>query len=53
MADRHDELYEKAKQAIHDLHADTSVPQSRTRDSLENLGEEISTLIDSLTGLGD
>jgi polyhydroxyalkanoate synthesis regulator phasin len=44
----HEQLYEKALQAINDLFSDTSVPQSTTAESLHGLIDEIRTMLDSL-----
>ena len=44
----HDELVEKARQAIQDVFGDKSVDQAGTAASLNSLRDEISTLIESL-----
>jgi ABC-type transporter MlaC component len=41
---------EFAKQAINDLFSDTKAPRSQTREDLEELREEIETLLDLLQG---
>jgi len=48
MGQKHDALYKEAKAAIDRLFGDTSVPPSRTRESLEALREEISSLIENI-----
>ena len=44
----HSQLYDAALKAARALFDDTSVPQQATRDSLEELREEIDTLISFL-----
>lgn len=46
--DGHEELLRAAKDAINALFSDTSVPQSTTRASLEELQDEIESALDSL-----
>jgi len=48
MGRKHDGLYADAKAAIDRLFGDTSVPPSQTRESLEALKEEISSLIENV-----
>lgn len=45
---KHIELIETAKEAIKAVFADTSVPSSQTKESLEELRDEIDMLIDTV-----
>ena len=44
----HSDLYEEARDALDELFGDTSVPQSQTLESLENIVALIQTMIDAL-----
>lgn len=45
---QHEALVQEAKDAIDKVFADTSVAQDKTRESLEELRDEIETKLDSL-----
>jgi len=45
---KHEALFQKADQAIRDLHGDTSVSQSKTLESLRDLRATISIMIETL-----
>lgn len=44
----HDQLYERAQEALNKLFSDTSVPQETMRKDLETLVDKIQTMIESL-----
>ncbi len=44
----HNELYEKAQEALNKLFSDTSVPQETMKKDLESLVDKIQTMIESL-----
>ena len=44
----HDELYDRAQEALNKLFSDTSVPQETAKKDLESLVDKIQTMIDSL-----
>ena len=46
--DKHEDLMEKAKEAITAVFSDTSVDQSTTKESLKDLQGEIEILLDTL-----
>lgn len=46
--EKEDKLVSKAKKAIEDVFSDTSVSQSKTKERLEILLDDIKTYIDSL-----
>jgi hypothetical protein len=48
MMDQHEERVEAAKTAINRVFGDTSVPQSTTRESLEDLIEDIKSMLETL-----
>jgi hypothetical protein len=45
---RHDDLVEAVKEALNKLFDDTSVPQSTTRESLEEIRGEIDIMLETL-----
>lgn len=45
---RHDELVKAAKAAIQEVFSDTTVGREQTRESVEELQEEIRSLLDTL-----
>lgn len=49
----HSDLVQRAKDAINKVFSDTSVPQSKTETSLEELMEEIESMIVTLDHGGD
>lgn len=44
----HDQLYQRAKEAIDAIFSDTSISQQETINSLETLREEIGIMINSI-----
>jgi hypothetical protein len=48
MSREHVDLFEAAKKALNDLFSDRSVAQAETRDSLEELRDEIDSMLDTL-----
>lgn len=46
--DKHNELFEAAKKAVEDLFGDDSVPQSQTRQDLEQIKEDIDMMLETL-----
>lgn len=48
----HETLCELAKDAIDRVHADTSVPKSRTRDSIRDLWDHCDTVLEALSETG-
>ena len=49
----HSKLVQQAKDAINKVFSDTSVPRSKTEESLEELMEEIEGMVVTLDGGGD
>ena len=49
----HERLLERAKLALEDLFGDTTVPKSRTVESLEEVQGEIETMIQSVRESSD
>ena len=48
MSDDHDKLVEQAREALIAVFSDTSVSKSTTRESLEELSDEIEALLEAL-----
>jgi len=44
----HDELYDRANEALNKLFSDTSVPQETMKKDLESLVDKTQTMIESL-----